>query len=53
MGETIFAVVAFYFLLLALRFMFGPINDSSVLLGDLFASLALTFFWAMRRKSQS
>jgi accessory gene regulator protein AgrB len=48
--ETILAFVAFYFLLLGLRFMVGPITDTAVLLGDLFASLALTFFWLTRKK---
>ncbi len=53
MREMIFAFVAFYVLLLGLRIMVGPVNDSSVLLGDFFASLALTFFWATRRKQPS
>jgi divalent metal cation (Fe/Co/Zn/Cd) transporter len=48
--EAVLAFVAFYFLLLGLRFMAGSISDSLVLLGDLFASLALTFFWLTRRK---
>ena len=49
--ETAFAFISFYFLLLGLHFMFGgPAADDGILLGDLFASLALTFFWATRRR---
>jgi hypothetical protein len=40
--ETFFAFVAFYFLLLGLGMTFGRVNDSGMLLGNLFASLALT-----------
>jgi hypothetical protein len=47
--ETVLAFVAFYFLLLGLRMMVGPIGPDGPLLGDFFASLALTFFWATRR----
>jgi hypothetical protein len=49
--EALFVFIAFYFVLLGLRMMVGILSgDSSILLGDLFASLALTFFWAMKRK---
>jgi hypothetical protein len=48
--EAVFAFVALYFVLLGLRSMFGGVHDPEVLLGDLFASLGLTFFWAMRNK---
>ena len=48
--EILLAFVAFYFLLLGLRMIAGFIHDPEILLGDFFASLALTFFWAMRRK---
>ncbi|MGD0990386.1 MAG: hypothetical protein ABR874_21470 [Candidatus Sulfotelmatobacter sp.] len=50
--ETFLAFIAFYFLILGLRMMAprtGP--DEVVLLGDLFASLGLTFFWAARRRT--
>jgi hypothetical protein len=49
--EAIFVFVAFFFLLLGLSIMFaGGSSNANVLLGDLFASLALTFFWVMRKK---
>jgi hypothetical protein len=49
--EAVFAFIAFYFLLLGLRFMVGSVgNGGGIFLGDLFASLALTYFWSMRRK---
>jgi hypothetical protein len=47
---TLLAVfVAFYLVLLGLRMMLGEINGGSVLLGDLLASLGLTFFWLKLR----
>jgi hypothetical protein len=50
-AEAIRAFIAFFFLLLGLRFMLGPAGgEENVFLGDLFASLALTFFWVMWRK---
>lgn len=51
-GNAIRAFVAFYFLLIGLRFMVGSIgqDDNGVFLGALFASLALTFFWVMRKE---
>ena len=42
--------VAFYFLLLGLRFMIGMNGGDGLFLGDLLASLALTFFWVMRQR---
>lgn len=49
--ETLEAFIAFYFLLLGLRFMVGPNgDDGAIFLGDLFASLALTYFWVTRKK---
>ena len=49
--EALGVFVAFYFLLLGLRFMVGHVGgDDEVFLGGFFASLALTFFWAIRRK---
>jgi hypothetical protein len=49
MGEVILTFIACYFLLLGLRLMVGSVNDPLVLLGDFFASLALTFFWSTRK----
>jgi formate hydrogenlyase subunit 3/multisubunit Na+/H+ antiporter MnhD subunit len=47
---TLLAVfVAFYLVLLGLRMMLGEINGGSVLLGNLLASLGLTFFWLKLR----
>jgi hypothetical protein len=48
--EAILAFIAFYFLLLGLRFMIGSMNDDLVLFGDLFASLALNLFLANAKK---
>ncbi len=42
--------VASYFMLPGLRMVFGGVHDPEILLGDLFASLGLTYFWIMRRK---
>jgi hypothetical protein len=47
--EAFFAFLAFFFLILGLRLMVGEPSPLAVV-GDLFASLALTFFWVMRRK---
>jgi hypothetical protein len=47
--EAFFAFLAFFFLILGLRLMIGEPNPLAVL-GDIFASLALTFFWVLRRK---
>jgi len=45
------AFIAFFFLLLGLRLMVGSVGgDGNLFLGDFFASLALTFFWLLRRK---
>ncbi len=41
--------IAFYLVLLGLRMMLGEINDGPVLLGDLLASLGLTFLWLKLR----
>lgn len=51
--ESVFAFIAFYLLLLGLRMMLSSITHDGVFLGDLFASLALTFFWIVRRKQSS
>jgi hypothetical protein len=54
--KAIRAFIAFFFFLLlfllrGLRFMADSVGSKDgVLLADLFASLALTDFWAMRRK---
>jgi hypothetical protein len=50
LGETVSAFVAFFLLLLGLRMTIGSVHDPEIFLGDFFASLALTFFWAMRRR---
>jgi hypothetical protein len=47
--EAFFAFLAFFFLILGLRLMVGEPNPLAVV-GDLFASLSLTFFWVLRRK---
>jgi hypothetical protein len=45
------AFIAFFFLLLGLRMIFGPSGpDDNILLGDFLASPALTYFWVVRRK---
>ncbi len=50
-AEVFFAFASFFFLLLGLRLMIGSVNDDAPLVGDFIASLALTFFWASRRKT--
>jgi hypothetical protein len=50
--DAIFAFIAFFFLLLGLCVMTGRSNDSSILMGDPFASLGLTYFWVAIRKSR-
>lgn len=42
--------VAFSFLLLGLRLMISSAADEGLFLGDLLASLAMTFFWVMRQR---
>jgi len=49
--EAFCVFVACFFLLLGLRLVFGEIHDDNVFVGSLLASLAVTFFWAMRRKA--
>jgi hypothetical protein len=49
MVEAIFTFIAFFFLLLGLKVMFFSFGDLG-LIGDLFASLALTFLWLMLRR---
>jgi len=49
--ESVTAFIAFFFLLLGLRMLmpaFFP--EDNILLGDLFASLGLTYFWVTRKK---
>jgi hypothetical protein len=48
--ELFFVFIAFYFLLLGLRMLLGNMSVPEPLVGALLASLALTFFWAMRKK---
>jgi len=51
LAESVTAFIAFFFLLLGLRMLmpaFFP--QDNILLGDLFASLGLTYFWVTRKK---
>jgi hypothetical protein len=48
--ETVLAFIGCTFLLLGPRFMIGSINHDMVLLGDPFASLALTYFWIVLKR---
>ena len=41
--ESFSSFLAFYFLLLGLRMIFGGVHDPEILLGDSFASLARAF----------
>lgn len=50
LNEAFPSFIAFFFLLLRLRIAFAEFHDPEILLGDLFASLGLTYFWIMRRK---
>jgi hypothetical protein len=44
--------IVLYVTLFGLATLFSPArNDEGILVGDLFASLGLTFFWSMRKKS--
>jgi hypothetical protein len=44
--------IVLYVTLFGLGAIFGPArNDEGILVGDLFASLGLTFFWSMRKES--
>jgi hypothetical protein len=48
--EAGFVFAAFFFLLLGLHFIVGSGNDDSALVGAFLASLALTFFWTIRKR---
>lgn len=51
LAETVTAFIAFFFLLFGLRIMMSPFGpEGSFWLGDLFASLGLTYFWVTRKK---
>ncbi len=52
-AEALGVFVAFYLLLLGLRFMVASTVDDGIFVGGLLASLALTFFWAMWRKQSA
>jgi hypothetical protein len=50
-AQAVPAFIAFFFLLLGLRVIFAPSGpEGNILLGDIFASLALTYFWVLRKK---
>ena len=50
-GLVVFLLfVAFFFLLLGLRLMISSAADEGLFLGDLLASLAMTFFWVTRQR---
>jgi len=49
--EAVCVFVACFFLLLGLRMVFGEMYGDGPVIGSLLASLAVTFFWRMWRKS--
>jgi hypothetical protein len=50
-AEIVTAFIAFFFLLFGVRVMMSPFGpEGSFWLGDLFASLGLTYFWVTRKK---
>jgi hypothetical protein len=51
LAEAVPAFIAFFLLLLGLRMIMPAIGpEGNILLGDLFASLGLTYFWVTRKK---
>jgi hypothetical protein len=48
--EAFLVLASFFFLLMGLRYLFGGFGNENPLAGAFIASLALTFFWFMRRR---
>jgi hypothetical protein len=53
-ANTVRVFIVLYVTLFGLGIIFGPVgNDQRMMIGDLFASLGLTFFWSMRKKTDA
>lgn len=53
-ANTLRVFIVLYVTLFGLAMIFGSVrNDEGIPMGDLFASLGLTFFWSMRKKADS